>query len=185
MSNLYTYVALLRGINVGGNNLIKMVELKKCLEDAGYGNVTTYIASGNVVFTSPESNAGKLESHVEERLSKTFSYKARVMIRSYGQMKAVVEEAPEWFGKDKLSRYNVLFLKKPAKVEDVLAIAPPRDGVDRAVAGKDAVYYSTLFSAATRSYLPRIIGTPEYQYVTIRTFGTVQKLLALMEKAAA
>ena len=77
------YVALLRGINVGGKNLIKMTDLKACFEALGFENVSTYIQSGNVLFSANKSNQAKLTSRIEEALSKTFNYKSRVVVRSY------------------------------------------------------------------------------------------------------
>src|SRR5438552_14543588 len=62
------YVALLRGINVGGNNLIKMGALKACFEKQGFGDVATYIASGNVLFSESAAGAAKLAAGIEAAL---------------------------------------------------------------------------------------------------------------------
>jgi uncharacterized protein (DUF1697 family) len=182
MSTNTTYVVLLRGINVGGNNLIKMTELKKCLEGAGYGSVATYIASGNVVFTAPEKNTQKLEASIEKLISKAFSYESRVLVRSLAQINAVIKDAPVWFGKNKTHRHNVLFLKEPLTVAEALKVALPREDVDLVAGGHGVLYFSSLLSALTKSRLSRVVGTKEYKYMTIRTFGTVQKIQALMDK---
>src|SRR5262249_24036943 len=71
-SSAMKYVALLRGINVGGANVIKMAALKSCLERLGFASVTTLIASGNVVFESSERKAPKLRHQIETALSNTF-----------------------------------------------------------------------------------------------------------------
>ena len=84
------YVALLRGINVGGRNIIRMAALKVCLEQHGFRNVATFIQSGNVIFESDERNAGKLTTQIEGALSKMFDYDSRVVLRSHAQLKAVV-----------------------------------------------------------------------------------------------
>src|SRR5215472_9506707 len=89
------YVALLRGINVGGNNIIKMEQLKACFEEGGFQQVMTYIQSGNVLFESDEENGAKLTNAIEDTLSRTFNYSARVVIRSYAQMQRVVSEVPD------------------------------------------------------------------------------------------
>jgi uncharacterized protein (DUF1697 family) len=81
------YLLLLRGINVGGNNIIKMADLKSCLESAGYSNVKTYIQSGNVIFESDERNVEKLTNEIEELLSKEFNYESKVVIRTHEQVK--------------------------------------------------------------------------------------------------
>lgn len=67
------YLALLRGINVGGKNIIKMVDLKACFEEMDLSDVTTYIQSGNVVFASTETDSAKLTDKIEKTLSKRFN----------------------------------------------------------------------------------------------------------------
>ena len=68
------YVALLRGINVGGRNLISMTKLKACLEAQGFDEVTTYIQSGNVLFTAPASDRVALTRQIEELLTEAYRY---------------------------------------------------------------------------------------------------------------
>ena len=75
------YVALLRGINVGGKNLIKMAALKACFEANAFEDVATYIQSGNVVFASPETRAAELTQRIEAILAETFGYQATVVVR--------------------------------------------------------------------------------------------------------
>lgn len=85
------YVALLRGINVGGSNLIRMPRLKACFEAQGLRDVATYIQSGNVLFTAGRSNQLVLTRQIEKAVSKTFGYESRVVVRSFEQVKAIVE----------------------------------------------------------------------------------------------
>ncbi len=76
------YVALLRGINVGGSNLIRMAALKACFEAEGFGDVATYIQSGNVLFTAGRANQQALTGQIEKALSRSFAYQSRVVVRS-------------------------------------------------------------------------------------------------------
>jgi uncharacterized protein (DUF1697 family) len=176
-----TYVALLRGINVGGNNSIKMLDLKACFETMGFTNVRTYIQSGNVVFVSPEQDIAKLTAKVEAALSKTFNYKSRVVLRSHEQLQAVVAQAPKHFGdKPAEYRYDVIFLKEPFTVAEAIKGISAKEGVDQVFAGEGVVYFSRLISKATQSHLAKIVGTPMYQNMTIRNWNTVNKLHALM-----
>ena len=92
------YVALIRGIIVGGSYLIRMPALLACFEAQGLRDVSTYIQSGNVLFTTGRSNQQALTSQIEKVLSKTFAYRSRVVVRSFEQMKAIVEAAPIGFG---------------------------------------------------------------------------------------
>jgi uncharacterized protein (DUF1697 family) len=176
------YVALLRGINVGGKNLIRMTELKACFESLGLEDVVTYIQSGNVVFSSAESGVAKLTDRIELSLSKTFNYKSRLVLRSRTQMKAIVAKAPKGFGTDPAKyRYDVIFLKKPLTAARAMKSVTTKEGVDEAYAGTGVLYFSRLISRASQSYLARIIGLPVYQDMTIRNWNTTTKLLELME----
>ena len=93
-----TCLALLRGINVGGRNVIRMADLRDCFEAEGFRDVVTYIQSGNVIFRSPSSGLGTLTTRIEGMLAAAFGYEARVAVRSREQMQAVVEGAPAGFG---------------------------------------------------------------------------------------
>ena len=92
------WLALLRGINVGGRNVIRMAELRSCFEAEGFRDVVTYIQSGNVIFRSASSGPGVLTARIEEMLATSFGYRAKITLRSRDQMRAVVEGAPAGFG---------------------------------------------------------------------------------------
>ena len=178
------YVALLRGINVGGSNLIKMPALKACFEAQGFRDVATYIQSGNVLFTAGRSNHNALTGQLEKALSKTFACRSRVVVRSFEQMEAVVEGAPKGFGtRPAAYRYDVIFLKHPLTADDAMKTMRPKPGVDRVVAGDGVLYCSRLISRAAQSHLTRVVGTAAYQNMTIRNWNTTRKLLELMERA--
>ena len=178
------YVALLRGINVGGKNLIKMTELKTSFEALGFENVSTYIQSGNVIFSADRSARTRLTSQVEEALSKTFNFKSRVVLRSYKEMKNIVAQAPKGFGSDPATyRYDVIFLKEPLTAARAMKIVTTKEGVDQAFAGKGVLYFSRLISKAAQSYVSRIVMMPVYQSMTIRNWNTTTKLLKLMDAA--
>src|SRR5437867_4852805 len=120
------YVALLRGINVGGNNVIRMADLRACLEADGFDDVRTYIQSGNVVFTATGS-PGTLTARLERTLSAGFGYEATVAVRSARQFRAIVDAAPEGFGVDR-ERYrsDVFFLMPPLTSARAIAEVAPR-----------------------------------------------------------
>ena len=179
------YLTLLRGINVGGNNIIKMAALKACFEGMGFKEVATYIQSGNVLFATAEKNAGKLTEKIEKALSKQFNYKSRVVVVMHDQLKEAVKGAPKGFGSDSIKyRYDVIFLKEPFTAREAIKQVTITEGVDRAYAGKDVLYFSRLTSRAAQSNLPRIVQKPVYQSMTIRNWNTTTKLLALMDTGA-
>jgi uncharacterized protein (DUF1697 family) len=177
------YAALLRGINVGGNNIIRMTDLKECFEAMGLRNVATYIQSGNVAFDASESHPARLALRIEKALGRAFGYEGRAVVRSHAELAEVVALAPRGFGRDSGTRYNVLFLIEPVTPSQVLKEVAVRDGVDRAAAGPGVLYFATLKSAATRSGLQRIIGSPVYQSMTIRNWNTTVKLEELTRSA--
>lgn len=179
------YLALLRGINVGGNNIIKMSELKECFEEMGFSEVRTYIQSGNVIFQSEEKSTKRLTDQIEKALSKTFNYQAKVVVISEKQLKQVIEEAPKGFGEKKEKyRYDVIFIKPPMTAKKALKETPVKEGVDHTHAGKHAIYFSRLIAKITSSRISRAVGTPVYQFMTIRNWNTTTKLLKLIEELA-
>lgn len=144
------YVALLRGIIVGGKNLIKMPALKACFENHGFTDVATYIQSGNVLFRSTESDLERLTNDIEKALSEEFSYASRVVVVSHEQLKAAVQRAPKGFGTNPAEyRYDVLFLKAPLTAVEAMKSITTRPGVDEVFAGKGVIYFSRLIARAS------------------------------------
>src|SRR5918996_2739056 len=178
-----SYVALLRGVNVGGKNLIKMAELRAAFEAAGFEDVATYIQSGNVLFRAARSSTAGLERRIEGMLSREFGYQASVVLRSSTQMRAVVDGAPEGFGAEPGTYlYDVVFLKAPLTAAAALKAVPTHPEVDQLSSGRGALYFSRLASRAVQSRLNRVASLPAYKYMTIRNWNTTTKLLRLMEE---
>lgn len=94
------FLALLRGINVGGKNVITKSELKRCFEELGFGRVRTYIQSGNILFRAGENSVKTLTRAIEKELSARFSYAAQAVVLSHEQYAFAVEAAPEDWGND-------------------------------------------------------------------------------------
>jgi uncharacterized protein (DUF1697 family) len=174
------YVALLRGINVGGNNLIKMPALKACFEAQGLDDVVTYIASGNVVFTAAEPSVEKLARLIQGGISETFSCTTIAVLRSGKQMKDIVARAPKGFGtQPERFRYDVIFLAPGLTAAAALKSVPLNPEVDVAHAGTGVLYFSRLIAQATKSRLGKIVGTPIYKSLTIRNWNTTSALARL------
>jgi uncharacterized protein (DUF1697 family) len=176
------YVALLRGINVGGRNPVAMTDLRTAFEAGGYIGVTTYIQSGNVIF---ESNASpkSLEDDVESMLERRFGVPLVVVVRSHAQLRNIVSKAPADFG-DKPGTYHsdVVFLKAPLSSRQAMSVVQVRDGVDQAWPGTGVLYFARLSARRAQSRMSRIVGTPEYQRMTIRSWSTTTKLLDLLDR---
>jgi uncharacterized protein (DUF1697 family) len=177
------YVALLRGINVGGKNLIPMPRLKACFEAQGLVDVATYIQSGNVIFSADET-APALVPRIEQALSRTFGYQAAIVLRSRAQMAAVLAKAPRGFGtKPAEYRYDVMFLRDGLTAARVLEVLPMKEDVDAAHPGRGVVYFSRLESRAAQSRLGRVTSLPVYKQMTIRNWNTTTRISALLGAA--
>ncbi len=177
------FLALLRGINVGGNNIIKMTDLKDCFEKMGFTDVTTYIQSGNVIFSSEENDTFALEEQIEKVLSETFNYKSRVVVISHQQLKAMVEQSPEEFGMHpNTHKYDVVFLKQPLTAENAFTQIVARKEVDFVYAQNGVIYFKRIIANLSKSYISKIIALPIYQLMTIRNWNTTHKLYELMTK---
>lgn len=89
-----TYIALIRAINVGGHRKIKMKDLRKMFMSMGFENVKTYIQSGNVVFSSPETDSAKLAGNIESEILNHFGHDVDAIIRTPEHFKVLTESNP-------------------------------------------------------------------------------------------
>ena len=175
------YVALLRGINVGGRNKVAMADLREAFETHGFSDVRTYIQSGNVVFGSV-APAKTLEDDIEQLLERRFKVPLVVVVRTEARLRSIVTKAPSGFGEHPDEFHSdVIFLKAPLTPRQAMAIVATREGVDEAWAGTDVLYFARLSARRTQSRMSKIVGTPEYQRMTIRSWATTTKLLALLD----
>jgi uncharacterized protein (DUF1697 family) len=177
------YLALLRGINVGGKNPVPMAELRATFEDAGYGDVRTYIQSGNVLFSS-DAPAKALEDGIETVLEARFGIPLVVVVRSHRQLRSVVQKAPDGFGAAD-HHCDAVFLKTGLSSAQAMRVVQVREGVDRAWPGDGVIYFDRVSALRTKSKMSKIVGTPEYKRMTIRSWSTTTKLLAMLDDPSA
>ncbi len=177
------YLALLRGINVGGRNVIRMADLRACLTDLGAADVVTYIQSGNVLFDGGDRGRDAWVERIESALAERFDYAATIVLRSREELRAIVAGAPPGFGTDP-DRYrsDVVFLRDSLTATRVLDEVVPREGVDTATAGDGVVYFERLIARAAQSHLAKVVGLPIYQQMTIRNWRTTTVLLSMMDE---
>lgn len=179
------YVALLRGINVGGRNRVPMDDLRRAFEDAGHEAVRTYIQSGNVLFES-DAPRTELEPQIEGLLEQRLEVPVRVIVRSHRQLRTIVSRAPAGFGtKPDAFHSDVVFLKAPLSSRRAMQSVQLREGVDEAWTGPGVLYFQRLSARRTQSRFSRIVGTPEYERMSIRNWNTVTRLLALLDERRA
>lgn len=174
------YIALLRGINVGGNNKVSMADLKGCFEKAGFLYVMTYINSGNVIFESEETDVEILTKRCEEILNAEFGFPIRTGVICADELKSALEHAPQWWGDDPDSKHNTIFVIPPAKanriMEEVGTIKPEYEKVD---SYHNVIFWSAPIKTFSRTRWSKIVGTRAYQDITIRNANTARKLLEL------
>ncbi len=181
MSASRSYVALLRGINVGGRNPIRMPELAAAFTDAGYGDVRTHLQSGNVLFTAKPTSSTVLEGAIEPALEKRFGISILVVIRSRDELADTIAGAPADHGSKDL-RSEVIFLKHPLTAKQAMAEVPAlREGVDTISPGSGALYFSRVRARATKTRIQAFMAMPIFQQMTMRSWSTTTRLLALLD----
>lgn len=178
-----TYLVLLRGVNVGGKNPVSMAALKKCLEAEGFEDVSTYIASGNVIVTSKKTPKA-VQAQIEKLLPKKFKLHSeliKVLVLSRAQLQAVVSKKPKGFGSQPTKYHSDAIFMMDTTVAKAMATFSPKEGVDRVWPGKGVIYSQRLSAKRTQSRLGKIVGTPAYKSMTIRSWNTTTKLLEILK----
>lgn len=181
-SELNVYVALLRGVNVGGNNIISMRALKESFEEIGFGHVSTYINSGNVIFTTKETDARKLEVKIERMLSKDFQLDSKVVVRSLAEMEQLVESLPKSWTGDRDWRYNVMFLRHTIDSENILEELTPKTKSEQLVYVPGTLLWSAHVSDINQTNMNKLSSRKVFREMTVRNLNTTKKLCELMQK---
>lgn len=178
-----TYIVLLRGINVGGKNPVPMQRLREELAAMGFGDVVTYIASGNVILRSGLA-AADVERLIERELPKRFTLhdeRVRVLALTPAQLRAIVRHKPPHFGDTPAQYHSDAIFLIGITAAAAIRVFTPKEGVDRIWPGKGVIYSQRLSAERTKSRLNRIMSTPEYKQMTIRNWNTVTRLVALAD----
>ena len=172
-TSITTYIALLRGVNVGGHNKLVMAELRAHFESLGLRDVQTFIQSGNVIFTSADDiHSDALEAAISSR----FDIVTPVVLRTAPQFATVARHHP--FPGVDLARLHVGFLRQTPSAGDVAALELDQFSPDRArVVNGDVYLY--LPSGMARNKLSPYVDRRLKSAMTIRNWNTVTKLCAL------
>lgn len=177
------YVALLRGINVGGNNKIDMKQLKAAFEQAGMQDVVTYINTGNIILKDQEHSKDELSAILEKAILEHFGLSIKVLIRSIDDYRIMMQSLPETWTNDQTMKSDVLFLWDDIDEEAVLDKLSIRPEYDRAIYAPGAILWSVDRENVTKSGMSKIIGTKIYHSVTVRNVNTTRKIFELMQQA--
>jgi uncharacterized protein (DUF1697 family) len=180
MADGQTCVALLRGINVGGNNMIRMSALRASFEQLGFKDVATYINSGNVLFKTRETDPRKLEGKIERMLARDH-LACRVVIRSADQIASLVKKLPQHWTGDKEWRYNVIFLRHTIDSKAIMAELKPKPDIEEVIYVPGTLLWSARFKDLTRTTMIKLASHKLFQDMTVRNLNTTRKLHELMQ----
>jgi len=179
-----TYVILLRGINVGGKNTVPMASLRKCLEEQGFSNVSTYIASGNVILKS-NKRANDVKAQIEEVLPENFILNdgfIKVLVLTHNQLQVIIDNKPKGFGEQPEKYHSDAIFLMGIDSTQALTAFHPREEVDQIWPSNEVIYSQRLSSQRTKSRLNKIMETPLYKSMTIRNWNTTTKLIEILRK---
>ncbi|RHW32138.1 DUF1697 domain-containing protein [Neobacillus notoginsengisoli] len=175
------FIALLRGINVGGKNKIDMKQLKQTFEQAGANDVVTYINTGNIIFSHNSLAKNELSRILEEAIHADFGLRIKVLIRSIDDLRGIVNAIPDTWKNDKDMKSDVLFLWDEIDNESVLERLVIKPTIDQVRYVPGAILWSIDKKNATKSGMSKIIGSTIYKQVTVRNVNTTRKIYELMQ----
>lgn len=178
-----TVIVLLRGVNVGGKNKVPMSKLQRCLEELGYSDVATYIASGNVLLRSKKT-LHAIRSEIETVLPKKFDIDRKhikALVMTDTALRSIISNKPKGFGEDPTTYHSDVVFLIDRTASEAMGAFSPKEGVDTVWPGTNVIYSQRLSSLRTKSRLNRVMGTSAYEHMTIRNWNTVTKLQTLLD----
>ena len=177
------YLALLRGINVGRNKRIKMVDLVDTFESLGFKNVRTYIQSGNVIFESDSTDAANIATCIERKIKQTFSFSVKVIIRSEHELENVIKSNPFVGDSDvELDKLYVIFLSDVPELKSTLNL-----DIDKAENEKFEIRGGEVYLYCPNGYARTKLKNDPFEKklntaATTRNWKTTNKLLELSKQ---
>jgi len=174
------YIALLRGINVGGNNKVSMAELKVVFETLGFVNVFTHINSGNVIFESDIRDKVALVVICEKAIEKQFGFHVVCSVILAKELHDALGNAPSWWGIEDGVKHNALFIIAPATANEIIQeVGEAKPEYEKVAAVEPIIFWSAPLETFGRTRYSKIVGTKSYASVTIRNANTTKKLAEL------
>ena len=173
------YIAFLRGINISGKNKVPMAELKNDFEKLGFGEVKTYLNSGNVIFLSEEEDIGSVTKQIEIMIKDQFGLNIPVFVIAKEELADILHNAPDWWGNENKEIYdNLIFVMPPAAFADVLnEIGEPKEELEKIENYKEAIFWSfSRKDYQKTNWWPKTASVNIKNKLTIRTANTVRKL---------
>ncbi|RAZ89887.1 DUF1697 domain-containing protein [Mesorhizobium hawassense] len=176
------FVALFSGINVGGNRIVKMAELKAFFESLGFSDVATYVQSGNVVFQAKKADAAALTKELEAAFEKKWGFSSRIMVRDAGWFERLVKDNPYPEVAGEPTKLHAYVLEREPTAEETTRLADKCTGPEQFEIKGDVLYLHApdgLGKSVFANLIPRTLKVPG----TARNWRTVLALLEMAGKA--
>ena len=177
-----TYIALFRGINVGGHHLLPMKELKLVLENHGCVDVQTYIQSGNAIFRSSKSDAASVAKRLTAAVSKSHGFEPRVLVLTRGELESAAARNPFPEARENPRSLHLFFLAAPPKQPDLKSIEALRAKGERFALDGRVFYLHTPLGFGTSKLAERAERLLRVEG-TARNWRTVTTLLEMVKAA--
>lgn len=171
------YVAFLRGINVSGQKLIKMEELKKHFEMPGFRNIVTYIQSGNVLFDSKETDTSKLRLKIERQLTKQLGYEVPTIVRSLDEIASVIKKSPFTDGVGDGKLYVHFLSNEPRKGQQSALDPYKAENEELKIIGREVYLLTDGYGSSKLTNI--LIEKKLSVTATTRNWATINKVLEL------
>lgn len=177
------YIVFFRGINVGGKNNIRMTELKELFVQNGFQDVVTYINSGNIIFSSSNTDKIKLKNECEVLIANKFHLNIPALVISVNDLFTAISHAPSWWDNDKDSKHNAIFILPPTTVEEVYReVGEIKPEYEKVAHYDKVVFWSAPIKTFSRTRWSKVVGSSVYGSITIRNANTVKKILRLTKE---
>ena len=175
------YIALLRGVNVGGKNIIKMTDLKAAFEKQGFWNVITYINSGNILFDSGTPGVAILNDMCKKIIAQGFGLDIPVCVISADELEKSLAQAPEWWNKLPDARHDAFFVIPPMTASEIVAhVGAVKEEYEKVDYYGGIIFWSAPMATFSRTRWSKISKDKKmYNAITVRNANTVLKLSEL------
>lgn len=176
------YTCLLRGINVGGKNLISMKELKEIFKNLGFFNVESIGNTGVILFSSE----GEVNTeNIQKELVKILNIDLKIIILEYREIEKLMDNMPSWFNKDKKFYHSVIFILDNFELEDILKdIEPIDEDIDKIEIVNNVIFWTSIYNDSrlySKSLYSKLSKSEGYLYISLRNGNTFNKIYEKMK----
>ncbi len=179
------YIVLLRGINISGKNKISMLELKQELENNNFYGVKTYLNSGNIILSSDIKDKLVISNNINKIIKDKFNLDIPIFVITLTELKELLDNKPDWWGSDNKEIYdNIIFIIPPFTYKEIYdVLGKENKSLEKIYEYKNNIFWSYKLAFYRKTnWWSRTASTSIKDNITIRTAGTVKKILELGSK---